>query len=317
MTHDGLMRVSARWFRLLLRAYPADFRDELGTDVVDAYLSRARVALNERGVTGLAWLWVRALADAVRNGIGERLRPAASWRRTGNWGRDLELARRRLWRSPVFVVATLGTLTVGLGAFAVVYTAVDKILLERMAYRDPDDLYFVWRDQSASGGVSRDWLAGPDVADLQNAGGVIESAVGMQLSVPTISTRPDGEPQQTLLMLTSPHLLDLLGVTPMLGRGFAADEIGPKRPPVIVMSHGTSRQRSVDRRVTGLAERIAVHGDWRHGARFSVRSAFHARSTAGTRDLHPVRLSSPRSGPGSTGRRNVCCAGPRARRHDT
>jgi predicted permease len=237
MTHDRLLRGSERWFRLLLRLYPADFRDEMGPAVVDAYRERARNILHRGGATGLARLWLHALADSLRNGLAERLRPAASWRRTGNWGRDITLARRRLLRSPVFVAATLGTLTVGLGAFAVVYTAVDKILIEPMPYREPDDLYVVWRDQSASGGQERDWLTGPDVADLQNAHGVIAGAAGLQLSVPTLSARPDGEPLQTLMMLTSPNLFELLGVAPALGRGFAAHEVGPSRPPVVVLSH--------------------------------------------------------------------------------
>jgi putative ABC transport system permease protein len=238
MTHGHLLRVSERWFRLLVRLYPADFRDEMGIGVVEAYRNQAGVTLNRSGVMGLAWLWLRALADALWNGFGERLRPAASWRRTGNWGRDLQLTRRRLLRSKVFVVATLGTLTVGLGAFAVVYTAVDKVLFERMPYHEPDNLYFVWGDQSTSVGLKRDWLAGPDVADLQNAhDGVIESAAGLQLSVPTLSARSDGEPLQILMLLTSPNLFELLGVAPMLGRGFAANEVGPNRPSVIVLSH--------------------------------------------------------------------------------
>ncbi len=211
MTDDHLMRVSERWFQLLLRLYPADFRDEMGIGVVEAYRDRARVTLNRSGAMGVAWLWFRAFADALRNGLGERLRPAASWRRTGSWGRDLEFAGRRLLRSRVFVAATLGTLSVGLGAFAVVYTAVDKVLLERMPYREPDSLYFVWRDQSASGGLKRDWLAGPDVADLQNAHDVIEGAVGTQLAVPTLSVRPDGEPLQILMMLTSPNSVRSVG----------------------------------------------------------------------------------------------------------
>jgi predicted permease len=238
MTHERLVRASERWFRLLLLVFPADFRDEMGGGVVEAYRERARLTLTRRGATGLAWLWLRALGDALWNGLGERLQPAASWRRTGNWGRDLGLARRRLFRSPVFVAATVGTLTVGLGAFAVVYTAVEKVLIAPMAYREPDDLYFVWRDQSASGGLQRDWLAGHDVADLQDAGGAIEGAAGLQLSVPTLSARPDGEPIQIQMMITSPNLFELLGVTPVLGRGFAAHEVGPKRPPVIVLSHG-------------------------------------------------------------------------------
>ena len=237
MTHNRLLRVSERWFELLLRLYPADFRDEMGIGVAEAYRYQARVTLNRSGQTGLAWLWLRALADALWNGLGERLRPAASWRRSGNWGRDLELARRRLLRSRVFVAATLGTLTVGLGAFAVVYTAVDKVLLERMPYREPDNLYFVWRDQSASGGLTRNTLAGPDVADLQNAHDVIEGVAGLRLAAPSVSARPDGEPLQTVMLLTSPNLFELLGVAPMLGRGFAAHEVGPNRPPVVVLSH--------------------------------------------------------------------------------
>jgi putative ABC transport system permease protein len=251
MTRDHLVRVSERWFRLLLRVYPADFRDEMGIAVVEAYRDRARVTLTRRGAAGLGWLWLRALADALWNGLGERLRPAASWRRSGNWGRDFELARRRLLRSPVFVAATLGTLTVGLGAFAVVYTAVDKVLIERMPYREPDNLYFVWRDQSASGGLKRNWLAGPDVADLQNAQGVIEGAAGMQLSVPTLSVRPDGEPLQILGMLTSPSLFELLGVAPMLGRGFAAHEVGPNRPSVVVLSDALWKRIGGDPSIIG------------------------------------------------------------------
>lgn len=258
MTHDVLLRASDRWFRLLLRLYPTDFRDEMGLDVLDTYRNRARIALTRSGAIGLPYLWLQAFADAIRNGSGERLRPAASWRRGGNWGRDLELARRRLLRSPVFATATLATLTVGLGAFAVVYTAVDKILIERMPYRDPDDLHFVWRDQSASGGVTRDWLAGPDVADLQKAGGVIEAAVGMQLAVPTFSVRADGEPLQTLMLLTSPNLFDLLGVVPMLGRGFAAGEVGPNRAPVIVLGHALWARLGSDLSIVG--EKVWLSG---------------------------------------------------------
>jgi putative ABC transport system permease protein len=237
VTPERRLRMSERWFWLLVRLYPADFRDEMGIGVVETYRERARVALYRSGAMGLAWLWLRAFADALWNGLGERVRPAASGRRTGNWGHDLELARRRLLRSRGFVAGTVGTLTVGLGAFAVVYTAVDKVLIERMPYREPDNLYFVWRDQSASGGLKRDWLAGPDVADLQNAGAAIEGAVGLQLGVPTLSVRPDGEPQQILMMLTSPNLFELLGVAPILGRGFTAHEVGPNRPSVVVLSH--------------------------------------------------------------------------------
>jgi hypothetical protein len=43
MKRHPLMNVSERWFTLLQRLYPADFRDEMGTAMVEAYLDRARV----------------------------------------------------------------------------------------------------------------------------------------------------------------------------------------------------------------------------------------------------------------------------------
>src|SRR6185503_16016352 len=87
MNGDARTPWSDRWFRLLLRLYPTDFRDEMGEAMVAAYRQRAH-ASSRRGTLPLAGVWMAALIDSLRNGLGERLRPAAAWRRRGNWGRD-------------------------------------------------------------------------------------------------------------------------------------------------------------------------------------------------------------------------------------
>jgi len=140
MTRNRMLNMSERWFRLLQYLYPPDFRSEMGNAVVEAYTDRTRATLRNSGKIHLIALWLRALADSLRNGAAERLRPAASWRRAGNWGRDVELVRRRLVRSPIFAATTIGTLTIGLGMFAVVYTAVQKVLIDPMPYKNPGDL---------------------------------------------------------------------------------------------------------------------------------------------------------------------------------
>src|SRR5258708_3575181 len=119
MMRHRMLDMSERWFRFLQSLYPPDFRDEMGRAVVDAYMDRARGALRNSGKIGLVALWFRALVDSLCNGPAERARPAASWRRSGNWGRDAELVGRRLVRAPVFAATTIGTLTIGLGMFAV------------------------------------------------------------------------------------------------------------------------------------------------------------------------------------------------------
>jgi hypothetical protein len=65
MSGDRLNNVSERWFRLLLRLYPADFRDEMGDALVEAYRDRAREALNRGGVIRLAGVWVQVLASSL------------------------------------------------------------------------------------------------------------------------------------------------------------------------------------------------------------------------------------------------------------
>ena len=209
------------------------------------------MALSRRGLAGLLAVSIRALVDAGWNGPAEHLRPAAIWRRAGAWGRDLTMARRRLAREPLFVAATVATLTVGLGAFAVVYTAVDKILIEPLPYRAPENLYWAFRDQSAHSGLAREAVSGPDVAELQRAGGVIEAAAAMQGASPTLSPAQDGEPMQIVLAPSSSNLFDVLGVAPALGRTFTAAEVGPDFPPVVILGHALWTRLGADPAIVG------------------------------------------------------------------
>lgn len=256
MRGDRLINLSERWFRQLHRLYPPDFRDDMGNALVEAYRDRAREALNRGGIIRLAAVWVRALVDSLRNGPHERARPAVSWRRSGNWGRDAELATRRLIRKPGLVIAMVGTLSVGLGLFAVVYTVVQKILIEPLPYEEPDDLYFVWRDYRAYFDLSRGWLGGTDVAELQKAGGVIEDATGLLRLLTTFSVREGQDATEIAVMVTSPNLFDVLGVQPVLGRGFAASEVGPKRPNVLVLTHELWSRLGADRAILGTDVRL-------------------------------------------------------------
>jgi putative ABC transport system permease protein len=266
VTRHRSLHISERWFRLLQRLYPPDFRDEMGDAMVETYMDRVRDALMNRGQIHVVALWLRALLDSLRNGAAERLRPAASWRRAGNWGRDLELVTRRLVRSPIFAATTIGTLTIGLGVFAVVYTVVQKILIEPMPYRDPGNLYYVWRDYGPITDVKRGALAGPDIAELQKTNAVIEGAVGLMPFLGGVFSPRDGaEPMEIKVTWTSPNLFNLLGVSPALGRGFAPDEIGPTFPPgeigpgpgqVIVLTHHLWNRIGADPGIIGTDVRL-------------------------------------------------------------
>jgi len=259
MMRNRMLHLSERWFRLLERLYPPDFRDEMGSAVVEAYMDRARHALQNGGKIHLAALWLRALADALRNGAAERACPAASWRRAGDWGREIEIVRRRLVRSPLFALTTIGTLTIGLGLFAVVYTAVQKVLLDPMPYKDPGDLYYVWRDYSPIVDLKRGTLAGTDIAELQKGNAVIEDAAGLRPMLGGIfSLREGAEPMEIAVTQTSPNLFHLLGVPLALGRSFAPDEVGlgRGRGHVIVLTHHLWNRLGADPGILGTELRL-------------------------------------------------------------
>jgi putative ABC transport system permease protein len=252
-----LVDVSERWFRLLQWLYPPDFRDDMGQAVVETYRDRAREALGRGGLPRLAVLWMRALGDAARNGPGERLRPAVGWRRGGNWGREGGMVLRRLRRAPAFAALTLATLTIGLGMVAVAATLVQKTLIEPMPYRDPGDLYHVWRDYGPITDLKKGALSGSDDADLRASTSVIEDAAFMQPMLGGIFAAREGDdPTEIKVTLTTPNLFSILGVTPMLGRVFTEQEAGPGRPNLILLTYGLWNRLGADRGIVGRDVRL-------------------------------------------------------------
>jgi putative ABC transport system permease protein len=291
------------WLRLLLALYPADFRDEMGADWQATYRDRLRDARLRAGRRGAFAVGVRAVWDSLRNGLGERLRPAAGWRRPGSWGRDGQRAVRRLLRAPGFALAAVVTLTLGLGGFGVVYSAVEALLIEPPAYERPDDLYFVWRDYTWVP-FTRGWLGGTDVAALREAGGVIAGVAGLDVETATPAGGAGGEPEELAVMLATANLFDLLGVPPALGRGFAPGEDGPDRPAVAVLGHDLWQRRFagdpgvLGREILLDGEPFTVIGVTGPAFRFAAHSSLGPPRTAdlyATFDLD-LAATSPNSG---------------------
>lgn len=56
------------------------------------------------------------------------------------WRRDLRYAARMLSRDPAFSVTVVLTLALGIGAGTAVFGAMDRLLLRRLPYPEPDGL---------------------------------------------------------------------------------------------------------------------------------------------------------------------------------
>jgi hypothetical protein len=136
--------------------------------------------------------------------------------------RDLKHSLRQLRNSPGFSIAVMGTLALGLGAAAAMFTVVDRVLLRPLPYQDPHALVQIL--EAGSKRVS--W--GAPFVDLQqwrsrshafrniafhqeNGRGGLDFLEGRNVTTQVIAPQLSG------------NLLATLGVHPALGRGFAED----------------------------------------------------------------------------------------------
>jgi macrolide transport system ATP-binding/permease protein len=166
--------------------------------------------------------------------------------------RDVRYAMRTLWRAPTFTATVILTLSLGIGANAVIFSAVDAVLLRDVAVSEPDRLVEVY---TSSGNNPYSQSSYPDYFDLRDSGTFAPLAAYTAIS-PTMDA--NGQPEALSGQLVSGNYFEVLGVTLPVGRGFTPDDdrIGsPVR--VAVISHALwQRAFNGDRLVIGRTVRL-------------------------------------------------------------
>ena len=135
---------------------------------------------------------------------------------------DIRYAFRLLVRTPVFAVAAIATLALGIGANTTIFALVQSVLVQPLPYTNPDELVMVWEDGSRFGfprntpapGNYNDWR-------VRNRSFVDMAATRGGTSA---SLTVDGPPEQVLGRSVTVNFFSVLGVTPALGRAFNAGD---------------------------------------------------------------------------------------------
>ena len=153
---------------------------------------------------------------------------------------DLRYAFRSLRGRPAFAAMAVLTLSVGIGLNAAVFTAVDAALLRSLPYAEPERLVHLWQTHPGvdHGRFEASW---PTFREWQDDHAVFSSVAGYNLGSGTWDNGSELELLQTLRV--SANFLRVLGVTPVLGRDFAAGEDDAASPPLALVSHGFWRTR--------------------------------------------------------------------------
>jgi putative ABC transport system permease protein len=211
------------------RLAPPAIRPALEREAAETIEDVCTRAFDTGGWPALVWHGAAECLDVARRGLAARLgqdvpltidRPRA--RRAQ--GRqlmlidDLRHGLRRLRARPAVVVTAAGMLALGVGLTTTMFTLADSLLLRPVPFRDPGRLAEL-EMRTEHGGrttvsppVLRAWQTSPVFASVQGVtGGVslIEGAGGLVARASALAT---------------PGLFDMLGVRPIRGRLFTADE---------------------------------------------------------------------------------------------
>src|SRR5438552_7213379 len=135
---------------------------------------------------------------------------------------DFRYGIRMLAKNPGFTAVAVLTLALGIGANTAIFSIVNSVLLRPLPYAEPDRLVVVGEKWMGGGGD----FAPPDYLDIAAENHVFEQMAAYKGS--NVNLNPGGRPERVSSAVVTTNIFDLLGVKPILGRGFVAGGAGSR-----------------------------------------------------------------------------------------
>ena len=278
-----------RTFALLSRSRREDdLREE-----IEAHIAQRRRSLIDEGMDPRdAEYEARRMFGNV-TAIREETRDMWSFRTLDTLAQDVRYGLRLLKRSPVFTAAAIGSLALGIGSAAAVFSLSDALLLRRLPVPSPDQL------------VLFRWVSGP-VAVFESLNGtgaqtetewsstsfsrVAFDTLKKELSrdvdlfafadLYRINLVVDGRPETGFGQVVSGNYFDVLGVTPVAGRLLGQHDDSRDAAPAAVIGYDLWQRRfggsheAIGRLL--VLNGLSVHDCRRHAARLQRHAAGRA-----------------------------------------
>jgi putative ABC transport system permease protein len=150
---------------------------------------------------------------------------------------DLKYAFRQLRKAPGFALIAVITLALGIGANTAIFSVVNGVLLRPLPFHDADQLMRIWHTppQSSFPGMTTFSVSPANFLDWQAQNHVFS---GMAIYGYRGFTLTGGDKaEQVDASAVSAGFFSTLGVQPLLGRVFSAEEDQPGHANVVVLSH--------------------------------------------------------------------------------
>jgi macrolide transport system ATP-binding/permease protein len=176
----------------------------------------------------------------------EECRDARGVRMLEEFLQDLRYSTRMLLKRPGFTLIAILTLALGIGANTAILSTVNGFILRPQPVENPEELVAsFWgskKDAEVWGGFSY-----ANYVDLRERNQSLSGMLVWSLTSAGVSGGASGDRSRAEVAwgeLVSANYFDVLGVKPVLGRGFLPEEERTQNThPVVVISHSLWRQR--------------------------------------------------------------------------
>ncbi|HEY7727173.1 MAG TPA: ABC transporter permease, partial [Candidatus Eisenbacteria bacterium] len=216
-----------RTFGLLLRLYPASFRNEYGEEMRALHRHRRSIASGPFEVAGL---WISTVWDVLVNAAREH---------ADILRQDLRWSSRSLTRAPGFAAAAIAVAALGIGASTASFSTLDRLLLRPLPFPDSDRIVNLWQGQRGASGYNE--LSPGNYRDWRTQSRSFESmAAIVYRSVNLVS---DGSPARLDTVAVTSDFFRVLRVRAQIGRLFGASDFSAEGDVPIVLSDTLWRER--------------------------------------------------------------------------
>ena len=156
---------------------------------------------------------------------------------------DTRYGARMLRKSPGLTLVAVLSLALGMGAISTIFSFVNGIMLRPLPYPESERLVLVDETAFKRGSPSMN-VSYPNFLDWREQNHSFEDIGCYSTGGFIIAPGAGGnEPEQLKGAFVTQGLFEILGVTPILGRTFTADEDQPDHDLVVILSYGLWQRR--------------------------------------------------------------------------
>jgi predicted permease len=156
---------------------------------------------------------------------------------------------RSLRRKPVFAVAAIGTVALGIGANTALFGVIYAVLIRPLPFRDPAKLVEIWETQLQ--------VTVPDWRDWQTQARSFEQIAAYTLAAMNNTTLlGQGEPAAVHATMASSNFFPTMGIEPLAGRAFSDEEERTKQRVVLLSENLWRHKFGADPSIAGRQIRL-------------------------------------------------------------